>query len=137
MDTLEIYQFIDTYIPGLWILVSLLVAHVILSTIVHIKEKDFSFEVWPKYMFNFTLFILFIIFANAVMDLATNRIQNSFMTNVFFGIQAIVYVQAIGYYINNILKHLNKLGVPVSAELTDVLKGATTQVKNMIGGGRY
>lgn len=132
MFNVSLTEFLTLYMPGLWIFVSLLLLHIILSTAVHIKNKDFCFEQWPKYMLNFTFFMIFIIFANAVIDLAQNKIQNDLINTVFIGIQAMVYVQALGYYINNILKHFNALGAPISPELTQVFKGITGQIKNSI-----
>lgn len=137
MLTMTLPQFLSTYIPGLWLLVSLLFVHIVTSTIVHIKKKDFSFGEWPKYMINFVLYIIFIIFANAVMDLAINEIRNSVIQTVFVGIQAMVYIQAIGYYINNILKHLSELGVPVNPDFKEAIGGVVSQVKSMMTGRRY
>lgn len=130
-------EFLKTYIPGLWLLVALLFSHVILSTITHIKKKDFDFGEWPKYMVNFVLYLIFIVFANAVMDLAINQIHNSIMQTIFIGVQAMVYIQAIGYYINNILQHLSELGVPVNPDFKEALGGIVGQVKNMMTGSRY
>lgn len=132
MLSMSLTEFIETYIPGLWILTGLLIVHIILSTIIHIKEMDFSFKEWPNYMIKFSLFIVFIVFANAILDLASIRLRNSLLENVFVGIQAVVYIQAIGYYLDNIVQHANKLGLIKSPELMSLIKNMTGQVRKTI-----
>lgn len=134
---MDVRYLVETYLPGIWILLGILLVHIILSTIVHIKMKDFNFEEWPKYMTNFIFYIIFIGIVNAVLDLAFNQIQNSILQTIFTGIQAFVYIQYIGYYLNNIVKHLSELGVPIDPDLKDALANLGKQVRNLVGGGGY
>lgn len=131
---MTVESFVSTYLPGIWILLGILLIHTVLATIVHIKKKDFNFGEWPKYMTNFIFYVIFIGLVNAILDLASNQIQNSIMQTIFIGIQAFVYVQCIGYYLNNIVKHLNELGVPIDPDLKDALGALGKQVRNLIGG---
>lgn len=134
MTYFTISNFIGKYLPGFWLIAALLFIHVVLSTVYHIKKKDFSFDLWPNYMINFVLYMVFIVFANAVMDLAINQIHNSIVQTIFIGIQAMVYIQAIAYYINNIIEHLSKLGLPINKDFKEVLNGVVGRVKSLITG---
>lgn len=131
--TPTLYHYIDYYIPGLWYFVILVAVHTILATILHIKDKDFDFKRWPDYMKNFIYYMAFLAFINGLKNVAEIRIQNDFITNLLFGLQAFIYAQPITYYLDNVLTSLHKLGFPVSEELLGLVRSVSTWMKELIG----
>jgi hypothetical protein len=133
METSMISRFLIHYIPGFWYFMILVMAHTILSTIVHIKDKDFDFKRWPDYMKNFIYYMAFLAFINGLKEVAELQIQNGFVSSLLFGLQAFVYAQPITYYMDNVLTSLCRLGFPVSPELIDLVRSISSWMKELIG----
>lgn len=130
---IDLLELTKHYIPGFFYFVALVIAHILLATIVHIKQRDFNFKEWPSYMKNFIYFMVFLVFINGLREVVETRLENDFVSSLLFGLQAFIYAQPIGYYLDNILTSLSKLGFPVSPELSSMVKETAGYMKNMIG----
>lgn len=125
-------QFIGNYVPGIEWLIGLALLHVILSTIAHIVAKDFKISEWPKFLYMWILFMIGIIAINGVVSVASIIPASDMLTPIANILQALIYAGYFSYYLDNIFKHLNMLGLPVDPGLTEVIKNITGKVRNLI-----
>lgn len=128
-----IVTLVQSYVPGVEWLVAAVIGHMLLGTAAHIKAKDFNFSMWPNYMMNFAFFLFFLGLTNGLLGAATVAINNTFLATLLKGLQALVYVQVFGYYLDNILKSASALGMPVSPELMAAISTLTAKIRSMVG----
>jgi hypothetical protein len=131
-----ISQFIASYVPGFNWLVFLIASHLILSTIAHIIKKDFDISQWPKFLYMWLLFMVGIIAVNGVVAVASILPSASILLPIVNILQGMVYVIYFSYYLDNIFKILNIMGLTISALLLESIRSMSKKVlKTFTTGG--
>jgi len=131
----QVSAFIDKYMPGFEWLVFLIVAHLILSTIAHIAKKDFKISEWPKFLSMWLLFMVGIVAVNGVVAVSSTLASASLLLPVVNTLQAMMYAMYFGYYLDNIFKHLNMMGLPVDSGLIEFIKNMSSKIRSTFIGG--
>ncbi len=134
LASIDLWFLLTIYIPALVPLIIIVAIHVLLSTVAHIKMKDFSFKKWPQYIKNFIWFLGMLIITNLIVQSISVEMNNHYIDYIAMGIQGLVYVQVFGYYADNILANAQELGFPVSPDLAVAVSSITSQVKRMFQG---
>lgn len=126
-----ISNFILSCIPGFGWLIFMLAIHIVVSSLAHIFfEKDFSFMEWPKCLKMWILFMTGIIAVNAGVNVSSELAGSQFIYPSMIGLQALVYTMYLGYYLDNIFKHLNVMGIPIPPGLSEAIKALFDKVKS-------
>ena len=128
-------SFITQYIPGFEWLVLLIAAHIFFSTIAHIKQKDFQISEWPKFLGMWLMFLVGIVLVNGILSVSQTLASASVLLPIVSVLQGAMYVIYFSYYLDNIIKHMNMLGLPVNPGLLELIKGMAGKITDTFKGG--
>ena len=130
-----IAQFINNYMHGMPWLVGLLLLHIILSTTAHIAKKDFKISEWPKFLYMWLLFMIGIVVVNGVIAVAISLSCSAILLPIANVLQALMYTIYFSYYLDNIFKHLNMMGLPIDPGLMEFVRNMADKIlKTFLGG---
>lgn len=130
-----IFDFIMKYIPGYEWLIVFIVAHIMASTIAHIKEGDFKLSEWPGFLTTWLMFMAGVILVNGVVAVSTALTAATILLPVVTMLQGLIYGMYFSYYLDNIFKHMNMMGWPVDPGLIEFIKGMVNKIKGTFTGG--
>lgn len=100
----------------------LLIAHLIIAAVVHIRAKTFKFGEFMRFTKNGAMFLFFAILLNVVYTLIKNAEYGSLALSAINALRLIVIIGVLGYYLPQIYGNLKKIGMPKITGVEDAIK---------------
>jgi hypothetical protein len=128
MNTEVIEQLFNTYLPGYQWMLLILTIHVLSSTVAHLKLGDFKMSEWPGFLATFLYFTFGIIVVNGATEYISTYAE------LLLPIRAALYTGFFLYYIDNISKQAESIGIPIVKNISPWINIVYNKVKGQVPG---